>query len=643
MKRVFAFIGFSFAITLLFVNIISFSAVRYFTLVLSILTVISFIIKSIRQARVVPVILCSCTIACLLFSFVYSNITAPQLALDNTEAQASLVLTSVGEENGSGGYNYTARINQLDGNECSIKVLLHTKRQLDAEPFDIINCNIKLYSIADNAYSSYGYYADNIYLSASMGEGCSIAKTESKPLQYYIIVLSQKIKAEVYSSLDGDVGALAVSILTGDKSRLSDDVYDDFKTCGVTHTVAVSGLHTTLICLSVYYILKLLRCPKVFSAFLTIMTLLVYVAVADFSKSAVRAGIMLSVMLLAKLLSSKADALNSLGIAVFIICLNPYAVFDAGASMSVCAVLGILVIYPELRKKKDYESRLRKYILDSVVLTISVTLAMLPVMCMIFESISLVGIILNCVIIPLLQLALISVLLMLIFCKSMIFAFVPVHIAEFALSAMIWLTDVFSDAFYWMKLSANDSFLLTASAFCLIFIGLALIINNAVSVKITSLIAAVLILLSSVFSVYDNNTVVTVNCLRSGGTVISSSDTVVAVNIDDYSDFYALKNENTHKQCIMIFCDAYSDSIKSLFSSAADLSNNSGLYQLDDKITVNVAGDKIDITIFDNCFKLYEKNVIINDIMLSGKAISGFDKNILIYFKDGREVKYRYG
>ena len=644
MKRVFAFIGFSFAITLLFVNVIPFSVVKYVALILSILTVISFLIKSIRQAKVVPVILCSCTVACLLFSFVYSNFTVPQLALDNKEASATLSITSVGNENNSGSYTYTAKINQLDSEECDIKVLLYTKKQLDAEPYDNIIGDLKLYSIADNAYSSYGYYADNIYLSASLSDNYTVTKTDSKPLHYHLIILSQAIKTELYNRYEGDVGALAVSILTGDTSRLSDEVYNNFKICGVTHTVAVSGLHTAIISLSVYFVLKLLRCPKVVATPLTLITLFTYIAVADFSKSAIRAGIMVSVMLISKLLSSKADALNSLGIATFILCLNPYAVFDAGAALSVSAVLGILVIYPNIRNSHNDETKLKKYILDTVFLTVSVTLGMMPVMCLYFDFISLVGLIINCVIIPLLEISLICLCLTLIFCKSIVLAFVPSYIADLSLGSMIKITDVFADSFYWMQLSAKDNYLLIASALILIFIGALLIINKTASVKIISLVTAIMILLSSAFSVYDNKTTVTVNCLSSGGIIITSSDTVVGINIDDYRDAKALLNENKRKQCALISCDAYRDTVNEKFYSVIDLDSVNDLpYQLDDKITVSLADEWITITIFDNCFKIYEKDVIINDIMLSGKSLSQLDNDIVLYYRYGREVRYRYG
>lgn len=644
MKRVFAFIGFSFAITLLFVNIIPFPAVRYIALVLSILTALSLIIKDIRQAKVVTVILCSSTIACLLFLFVYSSVTAPQLALDNTEAQASIQVTSVGKERDSGGYTYTARINQLNGNNCNIKVRLNTEKQLDADPYDNISAYVKLYSISDDAYSSYGYYADNIYLSAKLKGNYSVIKNECKPLHYHIIILTQQIKAEIYNYFDGDVGALAVSILTGDTSNLSADIYSDFKICGVTHTVAVSGLHTTLICLSVYMVLKLLRCPKAMSTVLTILILFAYIAVTDFSKSAMRAGIMLCVLLLSKLLSSKADGLNSLGLAVFILCLNPYTVYDAGAVLSVCAVLGIMTIYPHIRKQDDDEPKFKKYFLNSVSLTISVTLSMLPAMCMYFESISFVGILINFIIIPLLELALISVCLMLVFCKSAILAFIPQHIADLALSAMIRITDIFADAFHWMSLSSKDNYLLIASAFCLIFIGVMLIINKTVSVKITGAVLSVLIVFSSAFCAYDNYTTVCVSCLESGGVIISSRDTIAAVNIDDYSDYYPLLNENENKQLALISCDSYSENLKSRFTSAVDFGNSgSGVYQLDDKITIDLSDNTVQVTIFDNCFKINENDVIINDIMLSNKALSSLNKDLLLYFRNGREVKYRYG
>ncbi len=111
-------------------------------------------------------------------------------------------------------------------------------------------------------------------------------------------------------------------------------------------------------------------------------------ALAGFSKSIIRAGIMMIVMLCGRLFNERSDTLNSLGIAVFIICLNPFAVTDAGALLTVTAVLGLIIIDPMLIGLYKPKTKLVYYVYKTVCASLSVFLTTLPVVCITFSYVS---------------------------------------------------------------------------------------------------------------------------------------------------------------------------------------------------------------------------------------------------------------
>ena len=57
-----------------------------------------------------------------------------------------------------------------------------------------------------------------------------------------------------------------------------------------------------------------------------------------------------------RIIKRRADALNSLGFAVFLISLNPFAVYDLSAMLSVLAVLSLITLYPYLIKLIDKDA-----------------------------------------------------------------------------------------------------------------------------------------------------------------------------------------------------------------------------------------------------------------------------------------------
>ena len=371
MKRVFAFIGFTAAITLVILNIIPYNFAGLILSIAVVLFVASLLIQFTRDGKVVCVVLGSIVFACTMFILVTDSSVEPAKSLDCKSADTVFQIVDIPEYNEENNtYTYVVKTTKIDrfNSPQNIKLQLKSEEKLDADYYDYITANLFFYSLSDNPFKTYGLYGDGIYICARLNEIIDVQPNPDKTVNYYIIELREYIQSIIMNSLSGDNAGLSIGLLTGDKSYLSSEVQNNFKVCGLSHYLAVSGFHISLISLGAYYILRLIKAPKLVNTILSMAVMLVYVGVADFSKSAVRACIMLSVVLLAKLVNHKADTLNSLGLAVLILCFNPFAVTDAGAVLTVCAVLGITVIYKNVMKSINIKKTVLSYLSKGIIL-----------------------------------------------------------------------------------------------------------------------------------------------------------------------------------------------------------------------------------------------------------------------------------
>ena len=142
---------------------------------------------------------------------------------------------------------------------------------------------------------------------------------------------------------------MCISILLGDKSVLSAEVKRDFRRVGVSHILAVSGLHLSVLNWGLLFVMKKGGVP--FRARYLIMRLLilVYMGVTGFTPSVTRAGVMWMLICLAELLHRDTDPLISLFAAAALLCfVNPHAVFDIGFLLSLSATFGLIVLMQPL-------------------------------------------------------------------------------------------------------------------------------------------------------------------------------------------------------------------------------------------------------------------------------------------------------
>jgi competence protein ComEC len=171
------------------------------------------------------------------------------------------------------------------------------------------------------------------------------------------------------------------------------------------------------------------------------------------------------IIILSDILFKKADTISSLFVsAIVIITLNPFSIFDIGFILSFGGTLGIVLLNPKINtyltsKFNTLNNSLKAFIIETLSVTISAQIIILPIMCYSFNSVSVVSLLANLVIAPLIPFITIVGILMYIFSifsynLSMLFAY-PLN---FSISLLISISIVLSSFPYAMILVPSPTY-----------------------------------------------------------------------------------------------------------------------------------------------------------------------------------------
>lgn len=202
------------------------------------------------------------------------------------------------------------------------------------------------------------------------------------------------------TAVPGDTGELMAAMLLGEHSLLSPEITRNFRRVGLSHILALSGLHLGVLLSVVRWIFRRLRLPRRAEAPLSLLLLLGYLALTGFPVSVVRAGIMTGAATLAFPLRREADSITSLSLSAMLICLlRPTAVFDVGFYLTFAATLGVLV---QGEGQRFFEKVPR--LCASLLVTLAAILFTLPLLVWFFGEVSLVAPLTNLLFVPLFSL-----------------------------------------------------------------------------------------------------------------------------------------------------------------------------------------------------------------------------------------------
>lgn len=329
-------------------------------------------------------------------------VRAPAHALVENEPQSySLTVTSFPNAT-SRGSSFTARLSLKGAADPLVQVYAEAGA-LSLRPGDEITATLSLSSSDFLRGESVDYYqSKGIYLLGYVrGEVSLFQHPEQIPVRFLPQYVAKALKDSVARSFPDDVSGFVTALITGDKSLLPTGLYAAFQRSGLSHVVAVSGLHISF--LAAMIALLFYRQSRRRAA-LTILSVFFFAALAGSSPSAYRAAFMCAFPLLAPLFGREEDPPTSLSVSLVILLLQcPYSAASISLQLSFAAVVGIYLISGPLCRRwfqaipkwdKLPLSLLRKllnYCASSLSATLGALLFTTPLAAFHFGSFSLVG------------------------------------------------------------------------------------------------------------------------------------------------------------------------------------------------------------------------------------------------------------
>jgi len=269
-------------------------------------------------------------------------------------------------------------------------------------------------------FDANAYYKNEGYTGILDAKDIRIVKEEeSFSPDIYLHRLNLAI-SDKYKKILGDknAGSLSAMVL-GDKRGLDEEIKELYQENSISHLLSISGLHISLLGGAVFLFLRRLKVSFSFPLITSSIILIIYGAFTGFSVSTSRAIVMMSVLFISFVIGKSYDLPSGLALAALIlIVMNHRVIYQSGFLLSFFAVIGIFYIMPELLyifKVDIYHKRgIIKglhLLLASIISPISILLATLPIVLNNFYEVSLTGILLNIIVIPLMSLVVITGLL----------------------------------------------------------------------------------------------------------------------------------------------------------------------------------------------------------------------------------------
>lgn len=202
--------------------------------------------------------------------------------------------------------------------------------------------------------------------------------------------------------------ALAVfsAMTLGDDSRLDTSTREIYSRTGVSHVLALSGLHLSIL-FSFYQALVLSLCRRrwlyVGMSLAGVAGLWLFTFVAGMPLSLLRSAVMFSVMQVACCLRRDSFSLNNLALAALVLLfLSPQSLFDVGFQLSCLSVFFIVVFVPAVPVPSAVRRwRVLRWAYNMCVVSLCAQVGTAPVVAYYFHTFPVYGLLANLVAVPL--------------------------------------------------------------------------------------------------------------------------------------------------------------------------------------------------------------------------------------------------
>lgn len=235
-------------------------------------------------------------------------------------------------------------------------------------------------------------------------------------------------------------------LILGQQDDLDPEQFQQFSKLGLTHILAVSGLHVAVFVACVTWLLRLVGLTKETSLLVVMLLIPIYVLLTGASPSVIRAGIMAMIALYAVRRNLLKDALHLLAITAFVMLVwNPYYVFDVSFQLSFAVTAGLIWGVPLMGKLLPARP---KALSGAISVTLVAQAVSFPLSIYYFNQFSLLSFVANFVFVPF-----ISFIVLPAGTIAMLLALIHPSIAMW----LAWITGKMNDVTFRIVESFNDA------------------------------------------------------------------------------------------------------------------------------------------------------------------------------------------
>ena len=331
----------------------------------------------------------------------------PAQELDGRTVRFAATVADWPQEGNYGGY--TVVVKAETERRVSLSAILYLDGQgAQLRPGDQIE-TIAHCTLGDRTFSGEPityYTAKGVFLRGTAYGRLDVQRPEHISPQYWAAWASKILKEGIGAAFPEDVAGFVRALVTGNRDNLTDAFTTSLERAGLSHTVAVSGMHLAFLA---SILAALLGRGKRTTAFFTILWVALFCGIAGNTPSVLRAAVMILLLQLAPLLDRERDGPTALALALLLLLwVNPFAAAHIGLQLSFAAVAGILLVsdriqdwllrrlhMDEWKKPKNRMVRyLRKvpyFIVSTLAATLGASVLTVPLVALHFHMISLIA------------------------------------------------------------------------------------------------------------------------------------------------------------------------------------------------------------------------------------------------------------
>lgn len=213
-----------------------------------------------------------------------------------------------------------------------------------------------------------------------------------------LFALKLRLKEVYGAAMEPLACGVMTTMVTGDKTLLDEETKRLYQTAGLSHIMAISGLHISIIGMTLYRFLRNRGCTFGTAGMIAGICLYGYGTMAGMGTSIERSAGMFGLLLLAQAAGRSYDSLNALGLmGLILLWRNPYLLWDAGFQFSFAAIVGVVwlggcISFADASHRKQKET---------LFVSAAVQLATLPLVAWYYYEIPLYALPVNLLVLPL--------------------------------------------------------------------------------------------------------------------------------------------------------------------------------------------------------------------------------------------------